>query len=77
MENVLIRECTPKDSLIRYELMQARRLTDTVIVAHVKNTLNAPTGPLAGEHSAVATLVIVETESGWRIAAFHNTLQTG
>ena len=36
--------------------------------------LNAPSGPLAGEHSAVVTLVIVDTNGEWRIGAFHNTL---
>ncbi len=62
-----------KDSVSRIELMQARSIDDKVIIAHAKATVNTPTGPLAGEGKAVATLVIVNTESGWRIAAFHNT----
>ena len=66
-----------KDSGVHSEVMQARMLGEDVIIAHIKNTLNAPTGPLAGEHSSVSSLVIVKTERGWQIAAFHNTLQTG
>jgi len=61
------------DSVSHIELMQARNIDDKVIVAQIKTTVSAPTGPLAGENSAVATLVIVNTENGWRIAAFHNT----
>ncbi len=62
-----------KDSVSRIELMQARSLDDKVIVAQMKTTVNTPAGPLAGENSAVGTLVVVNTESGWRITAFHNT----
>ena len=29
-------------------------------------------GPLAGEHSAVQTLVLVRGGDGWEIAAFHD-----
>jgi uncharacterized protein (TIGR02246 family) len=42
-------------------------------VAHVKSTLNVPTGPLAGEHSSLFTLVLVQDHDDWRITAFHNT----
>ena len=62
-----------EDSVSRLELMQARSIDDEVFIAQMKATVNTPTGPLAGEGRAVATLVIVSTESGWRIAAFHNT----
>jgi hypothetical protein len=43
-------------------------------VAHVKSTLQAPTGPLAGEHSSLFTLVLIQDRGDWRITAFHNTL---
>ena len=38
--------------------------------------LQAPTGPLAGEHASTLTLVLVrlEPEAEWQIAAFQNTL---
>ncbi len=53
-----------KDSVSRIELMQARSIDDKVIIGRMKTTVSTPTGPLAGENSAVATLVIVNTESG-------------
>jgi len=61
-------------STIRYELLQARSANDELIIAHARNTLDAPAGPVAGEHSATATLVIIHTSGEWKIAAFHNTL---
>jgi hypothetical protein len=45
-----------------------------VLLAHVKATLKAPTGPLAGEHDSLFTLVLVRGGDDWRITAFHNTL---
>src|SRR5687768_11283512 len=62
-----------KGSTVRYELLQARMLADAVIVAHARSNLQAPAGPLAGQHSAIATLVLTREGESWRIAAFHNT----
>ena len=62
-----------KDSRITYVLLQARALADNVILAIVRNDLSAPSGPLTGEHSAMATLVLVQTDGKWQIAGFHNT----
>ena len=61
-------------STIQYEVLRARKLDDRVILVHAKNTLTAPTGPLAGEHTALASVVLVRADEGYRIAAFHNTL---
>jgi uncharacterized protein (TIGR02246 family) len=61
-------------STIRYTVLQARELDDHVILAHVRGTLNAPTGPLAGETDAIASIVLVGDGGDQRIAAFHNTL---
>lgn len=61
-------------STVRYTVLQARELDDRVILAHVTGTLNAPTGPLAGENLALATVVLVSDGEDHRIAAFHNTL---
>jgi hypothetical protein len=36
--------------------------------------MNAPTGPLAGENEALASVVLVGDGDDYRIAAFHNTL---
>jgi uncharacterized protein (TIGR02246 family) len=62
-----------RGSRVRYELAQARRLTDDVILAHSSGTLDAPAGPLAGTQHATTSLVLVRAGDGWRVAAWHNT----
>ncbi len=63
-----------KGSTVRYELLDARKLTDDVVVAHARSSLQAPTGPLMGHHNFMMTLVLAREGETWRIAAFHNTL---
>ena len=63
-----------RGSTIDYELVGARQLSEDVILAHATGVLRAPAGPLAGEHSAVQSLVLVRGGEGWKIAGFHNTL---
>ncbi len=63
-----------KGSSANYELIQARELSDDVILAHATGVLRVPSGPLAGEHGAVQSLVLVRGDEEWRIAGFHNTL---
>ena len=63
-----------KGSVNRYQLADARAIAPTVLLAHVRATLKVPTGQLAGIHNALFTLVVVQTENEWRIAAFHNTI---
>jgi uncharacterized protein (TIGR02246 family) len=63
-----------KDSVVRYEVVGVRTIAPGVLLAHVKSTLKAPAGPLAGEHRSLFTIVLVRGEHDWRIAAFHNTL---
>jgi uncharacterized protein (TIGR02246 family) len=63
-----------KGSVVRYQVSAAREIAPAVLVAHVKSKLNAPAGPLAGEHASLFTLVLVRQQDEWRIAAFHNTL---
>jgi uncharacterized protein (TIGR02246 family) len=65
-----------KGSTVRFQLDGARPIATGVVLAHVKSLLKAPTGPLAGEHNALFSLVLVEDHRVWRIAAFHNTLAT-
>jgi uncharacterized protein (TIGR02246 family) len=65
-----------KGSLVRYEVIGVRAIAPAVLLAHVRSTLNAPAGPLAGEHRSLFTLVLVQDRDDWRIAAFHNTLVT-
>ncbi len=61
-------------STLHYELLQARVLTDDVLLVHVRGNLRVPAGPMAGELNSVAMLVLARTGGGWQIAAFHNTL---
>lgn len=61
-------------SRIRYQVLQARKLDDRVILAHVRAALSAPHGPLAGEHASTITAVLLKQDDGWEITAFHNTL---
>ena len=65
-----------KGSVVRYQLMAVRPIAPLVLVAHVRSTLNAPTGPLAGQHNSLFTMVLAQSQADWRIAAFHNTLVT-
>lgn len=59
-------------SAVQDTVLRARSLDDNVILAHV--TLNAPTGPLAGESEALASVVLVGEGGDHRIAAFQTTL---
>ena len=61
-------------SSVDYELTGARELSADVIVAHAAADLRAPSGPLAGEHSSVLSLVLVRGGDGWKVASLHNTL---
>lgn len=63
-----------KGSTVRYEVAQVRAPAPGVLLAHVKAVLNAPTGPLAGVHASLITLVLARHPEAWRIAALHNTL---
>jgi uncharacterized protein (TIGR02246 family) len=64
-------------SAVRYQVLQARQLDDRVILAHARCTINAPGGPLAGDHASTITVVLVRRDDEYEIAAFHNTLVTG
>ena len=63
-------------SVVRYQVSGVRAIAPAVLLAHVKSTLKAPTGPLAGEHGSLFTVVLVQEQNSWSIAAFHNTLIT-
>lgn len=60
-------------SKLTYEVIDASRLVDGVVVAQVRGTLTVPTGPLAGTNRSLATVTLVGDEEP-RIAVFHNTL---
>ena len=61
-------------SKVRYNVRQARELPSGAILAHIDALLNAPTGPMAGETAALASIVLVSDGDEHRIAAFHNTV---
>lgn len=65
-----------KGSVVRLEVAAVRALAPEVLLAHVKGTLKAPTGPLAGEHRSLFSFVLVRDKNSWHIATFHNTLVT-
>ncbi len=65
-----------RGSTIRYEPESARAIGEGVVLANGRATLDAPSGPLAGVHHAVSTVVLVPEQDGWRAIAFHNTLVT-
>jgi len=64
-------------STARYQVLHARQLGGRVILAHVRGTLSAPAGPLAGEHASTITVVLLKRDDKYEITAFHNTLITG
>lgn len=51
-----------------------RLLRPGVALVHVAAALDAPSGPLAGRHTALFSAVLTKGSSGWEIASFHNTL---
>ena len=65
-----------KGSVVRLHVAAVRTLAPAVLLAHVKSTLKVPAGPLAGEHAALFSFVLVRDQDNWPIAAFHNTLVT-
>jgi uncharacterized protein (TIGR02246 family) len=58
----------------RYTIETARLLAPGIALVHVQATLDVPTGPLAGRHSALFSAVLMRTAGVWLITAFHNTL---
>ena len=68
-----------KGSVVRYRVANVREISPKILLAHVKATLNIPTGsmagePLAGETDALYSIVLVQYGHDWHIASFHNTL---
>ena len=66
-----------KGSTVDYSVVKARELNDGEILAHVSGKLHVPEGPLAGDHEAIGTVVLVPEGGEHRIAAYHNTLVAG
>ena len=53
-----------------------RLLRPEVALVHVQATLDCPTGPLQGRHTALFSMVLTRSAegAGWRVDTFHNTL---
>jgi uncharacterized protein (TIGR02246 family) len=62
-------------SSVRFKVESARLLRPDVALLHVRSVLNAPSGPLAGEHSACFSMVLTKERGSWEIAGFHNTVE--
>ena len=64
-------------SVNRMELVRAEELAPGTVLAVSVNTLQCPTGPLAGTHRAMSTSVLVRDadDGSWRAALTHNTLE--
>ena len=58
----------------RYTVESMRLLHPDVALVHVKSVLDAPQGPLAGQHNALFSAVLIRVAAGWQIVSFHNTL---
>jgi uncharacterized protein (TIGR02246 family) len=59
----------------QFTVESARLLRPDAALVHVRSILNAPRGPLGGQHRACFSLVLTKERGGWQIAAFHNTLE--
>ena len=60
-------------STVSYRLVRLRELTAEVLIAHLDAELHVPAGPLAGDLSALPSLVLVKAGGAWQVASFHNT----
>jgi conserved hypothetical protein len=52
-----------------------RLLRPDVALMHVRSVLDVPSGPLAGRHNAIFSMVLTRESPGWQIASFHNTVR--
>ena len=60
-------------SRVAYRVEGARLLRPDVALVHVYATLEVPGGPMAGQHEARYSMVLIHDGGTWRIASFHNT----
>jgi uncharacterized protein (TIGR02246 family) len=62
-------------SVNRMELVRATEISEGVVLAVSVNTLDCPTGPLAGVHQAMSTSIItVPADGAAQVVSTHNTL---
>ena len=58
----------------RISLESARLLGEDVALVHARSVLEAPTGPLAGQHAARFSTILLREDGKWQITSFHITL---
>jgi uncharacterized protein (TIGR02246 family) len=64
-----------RGSVNRMELVRAEQVAPGTVLALSVNTLDCPTGPLAGVHQALSTSLLVRDADGaWHASLTHNTL---
>jgi uncharacterized protein (TIGR02246 family) len=63
-------------SVNRMALVRAEEIADGLVLAVSENTLDCPSGPLAGVHRATSTSVLARRDGDWQVVATHNTLAT-
>ena len=66
-------KATFKTRVTSRELVDAKRLAEGVILAHVVSTAIIPEGPRSGESAGHQLYVIVWDTNAWRVAAYQNT----
>jgi uncharacterized protein (TIGR02246 family) len=68
-----------KGSTATYSVVSADTIGADTVFAVVAGALDAPTGPLQGVHHSRMSIVAVrdDSERGWSVRSFHNTLVIG
>jgi uncharacterized protein (TIGR02246 family) len=51
-----------------------RYVGKNVALVHARVEFHSPAGTMAGNHDALASLVMVRNDSQWRVTLLHNTL---
>jgi len=62
-------------SVNRYDLIAARALSEDVALVHVRAQLSVPRGPMAGDHEAIWSAVLVRQDGRRLITSYHNTMR--
>ncbi len=63
-----------KGSSIEIDVVGARMVDTSTVVAHLRHVLECPIGPLAGSTETLATIVAVDGDDGWQVESLHNTI---
>ena len=64
-------------SRVRFQLIQAHTLAETIVLLHSTADLETPSGPLAGRQPSIQSIVLRREGTEWKVASFHNTLRAG